>query len=513
MRLAQLCDYDKIFIQTHDNPDADAIASGFGLYTFFKARGKEVVLFYSGSNRITKSNLTLMVKKLNIPLQYKEASSEKLPGLLITVDCQWGAGNVTKFEAEDVAIIDHHQMEITDVEKTLIQSNLGACSTLVWTKLQEEKFPVNDNANLCTALYYGLYSDTNQFGEIHNPSDKDLRDEIPYNSTLIHMLNNSNISLKELEIAGIAMIRTIHNDDYNYAIIKAQPCDPNILGLISDFLLQVDQVWTCVVYMQNEAGYKFSVRSCIKEANANELAAFIASDIGSGGGHIQKAGGFIPISKYEEKYPTLHSEAYFSEKMNEYFESFDIIYAADYQVDISKFRCYKKIKRPLGFVVANEVFPDNIPIKVRTLEGDMDLIVEPDLIIMIGIRGEVYPNKKAKFEHTYEVISQECNLEECTVNMTYEPTAINRITGEKVNLSKFAHTCRPTGETHIHAKKIEKAVKIFALWDENRYMLGHPGDYLAVRSDDEHDIYIVAEDIFDISYELFEEGEGHGCDK
>ena len=44
-------------------------------------------------------------------------------------------------------------------------------------------------------------------------------------------------------------------------------------------------------------------------------------------------------------------------------------------------------------------------------------------------------------------------------------------------------------------------------------MLGHPGDYLAVRSDDEHDIYIVAEDIFDISYELFEEGEGHGCDK
>ena len=158
------------------------------------------------------------------------------------------------------------------------------------------------------------------------------------------------------------------------------------------------------------------------------------------------------------------------------------------------------------------MFPEKTPIKVRTLEGDMDLTVEPDLIIMIGIRGEVYPNRKAKFEHTYEVISQECNLEECTVNMTYEPTAINRLTGEKVNLSEFAHTCRPTGETHIHAKKINKAVKIFAQWDENRYMLGQPGDYLAVRSDDAHDIYIVAEDIFGITYEPYEEGEEHGCD-
>ena len=513
MRLAELCNYDKIYIQTHDNPDADAIASGFGLYLYFKSKDKDVTLFYSGANKIQKSNLIIMVRKLNIPLQYKKAKGEKLDGLLITVDCQWGAGNVSRFEADDVAIIDHHQIEITNVEKMLIQSNLGACSTLVWKMLLEEEFPVNSYSNLCTALYYGLYSDTNQFGEIHNPSDKDLRDEIPYNSALIHLLNNSNISLKELEIAGIAMIRTIHNDDYNYAIIKAQPCDPNILGLISDFLLQVDQIWTCVVYMQNEAGYKFSVRSCIKEVNANELAAFIAADIGSGGGHIQKAGGFIPISKYEDKYPTLHSEAYFSEKMNEYFESFEIIYAEDYKVDINSLQSYRKIKRPRGFFVANEVFPDNTPITVRTLEGDMDLIVEPDLIIMIGIRGEVYPNRKEKFDHTYEVISQQCNLEECTVNMTYEPTAINKLTGERVNLSQYAHTCRPTGETHIHAKQIDKSVKIFTVWDENKYMLGHPGDYLAVRSDDVHDIYIVAEDIFYISYEAFEEVEKHGCNQ
>ena len=153
MKLRELCNYDKIYIQTHDNPDADAIASGYGLYIFFKARGIDVTLFYSGNNKITKSNLTLMLKKLGIPLKYMEASKEKLTGLLITVDCQWGAGNVTKFEAEDVAIIDHHQIEITDVEKSVILPELGSCSTLVWTMLIEEKFPINDNQNLCLQGY------------------------------------------------------------------------------------------------------------------------------------------------------------------------------------------------------------------------------------------------------------------------------------------------------------------------------------------------------------------------
>lgn len=32
MKLKELLHYDNIVIQCHDNPDADAIASGYGLY-------------------------------------------------------------------------------------------------------------------------------------------------------------------------------------------------------------------------------------------------------------------------------------------------------------------------------------------------------------------------------------------------------------------------------------------------------------------------------------------------
>ena len=341
MRLEELLQYDSITIQCHDNPDADAIASGFALYWYFQNRGKQVRLVYAGRNRIQKPNLLLMVEKLHIPIEHVEEKGEAqlqaasaAAELLITVDCQYGAGNVTRLPARNVAIIDHHQTEITDVALSEIDPHLGSCSTLVWSMLRDSGCRIEDS-KVGTALYYGLYTDTNQFSEIFDPLDMDMRDALPCEKSLITLFRNSNLSLQEMEIAGVAMIRYIYNDDYRYAIIRSQPCDPNILGLISDFLIQVAEVDSCVVYNEIGDGYKFSVRSCIREVQANELASFLAEGIGSGGGHREKAGGFINRALYENVYPTLHSEAFFSQRLNDYFDNCRIIYAGEYEIDLS----------------------------------------------------------------------------------------------------------------------------------------------------------------------------------
>ena len=138
MQLTELSGYDEITIQCHDNPDADTLASAFALYSYFQSLGKRSRMIYAGRNRIQKANLKLMVEKLNIPVEYVEdvnayencLPNHKVQGLLLTVDCQYGAGNVTRIAAENVAIIDHHQVEITNVEKSEINPQLGSCSTL-----------------------------------------------------------------------------------------------------------------------------------------------------------------------------------------------------------------------------------------------------------------------------------------------------------------------------------------------------------------------------------------------
>lgn len=502
MKLRDLEKYNPITIQCHDNPDADALASGYGLYCYFKSRGHDVRLVYSGKNRIQKSNLRLMVEKLHLPVKYiKPSARQHTEGLLITVDCQYGAGNVTGLPADTIAIIDHHQVEIEDVELSVINPNLGSCATLVWQLLSEEGYEVEDDHGLGTALYYGLYTDTNQFSELSSPLDLDMRDAVPYDKSLISLFRNSNLSLKELEIAGIALIRSSYNDDYEFAVIGAKPCDPNILGLISDFLLQVDIVKTCVVFNASEDGFKFSVRSCIKEVNASELAAYLAEGIGSGGGHYEKAGGFISMKLYEEHYPTMHAEGYFNNRMTQYFDSFEIIDASKYSIDTTQMQSYKKKKLPVGYVKADEVLPVGTPITIRTLEGDVEMTVEEDLYIIIGIKGEVYPNRRDKFERSYLKQDTPYCMAECSVNTEYCPTIKNRRDGKNLVLTDFARVCVPTGEKHIYAKVLTKGVKVFAEWDKSKYMLGRPGDYLAVRQDDKHDIYVIEKDIFSKTYE------------
>ena len=104
MKLCDLLKYDDITIQCHDNPDADSIASGFALYTYFNEKGKNVKLIYGGRAEISKPNLVILVNELDIPIMH--VNNIKTDGLLLTVDCQYGAGNVEKFEAPYVAVID-----------------------------------------------------------------------------------------------------------------------------------------------------------------------------------------------------------------------------------------------------------------------------------------------------------------------------------------------------------------------------------------------------------------------
>lgn len=499
MKLKEFESYKKIVIQCHDNPDADALASGFGLYHYFLRKKIPVAFLYSGSFCIRKSNLVLMIKELGIPVEYIEKDSFSPLGddeLLITVDCQYGAGNVTKLPAKQIAVIDHHQPEAELLPFMYIDSSCGSCSTIVWRLLKEAHFPVNQNEALATALYYGLYTDTNQLSEIHNPYDKDMRDELLFDKTVVTRLRNCNFSLDELEIAGVALLRHIFNEANHYAVIKARPCDPNILGLINDLMLQVDLVDISVVCSELTDGIKLSVRSCIKEVRANELAQFLTEGIGSGGGHMEKAGGFISERRYNEMHPGVSVETYLSQRLDTYFAGFDILYAKEAPADISDMVKYKKKRIPAGFVKSSDILPAGTPVLIRTLHGDVDIAVSDDAYIMIGLYGDIYPIDRKKFENSYEVMKGTYKID-----ASYAPTVKNLLTGESHRLMEYARTCISRDDTFIYAKPVEKAVKVFPLWEDEKYLLGKKGDFLAVRPDDFHDIYIIEKDIFTRIYE------------
>ncbi|MBQ8924355.1 MAG: DHH family phosphoesterase [Lachnospiraceae bacterium] len=497
MRLSDLLEYNNIVIQCHDNPDADALASGYALYWYFKKMNKEVRFIYRGINKINKSNLTIMLDELKIPVSY-EPDFDEIPELLVTVDCQYGQRNVTMTRAEHIAVIDHHQITVNVPALSEIRSNIGSCATILWDMLRDEGLSLSEEKLLSTALYYGLYTDTNRLSEVSHPLDRDMMDSLVINKSLVTEMSNSNISLEELKITGKAILDYEYFDKYKYIMIEAEQCDPNILGVISDFSMETSGVDVCVAYYVSAEEIKFSVRSCIKEVHANELAEFLAEGIGGGGGHIYKAGGSIRPEKLtmtDDVNNSTKISRIFKTRLDAYFEKYEIIYAKDTILDMDGMKRYEKQPQELGFLKLSEVFPIHTIVEIRTLEGDINVRVDEDKYLMVGIEGEVYPITKEKLERSYRQTGRMYERK-----FEYEPTIRDVFTGEKKTVMPYAKGVISTGMSYIYARPLKRYVKLFTAWDDEKYYSGKPGDYIAVREDDCHDIYIIKERLFDLLY-------------
>ncbi len=495
MKLKDLLRFKKVVIQCHDNPDADALASGYALKWFFEKNNKDVRFIYRGRYEVKKSNLLIMIKKLEIPVEYAPfISDEEDPDLLITVDCQYGEKNVTKTSAKKIATIDHHR-KLKDVSDPLINinSDLGSCSTLVWKMLKDEGYDPNENKFVATALYYGLYTDTNRLSEVSHPIDRDMLDSLNYNKSIVTEMSNSNISLNELQITGKAILNYEYHESNKYLVIEAEPCDPSILGVISDFALETEGVDVCVAFFVGTYEVKFSVRSCSKEVYANELAAFLADGIGGGGGHILKAGGTIKPDLL-----TKPAKEVINERLALYYDTYLVIYAKDTTLDTSRMTRYSKIQQMMGVVKLSDVFPVGTHVNIRTLEGDVDTVIDEEAYLMIGVEGEIYPISEQKVKSSYEFTSFRYTRE-----FEYEPRIKNSSTGEIKFVLPYAKTVRSLGSSIIFAQPLTQPVKLFTAWTEDKYYSGRVGDYIAVRADDEHDIYIINRDIMDKSYKPY----------
>lgn len=469
MKLNELLAFDNIVVQCHDYPDADTVAAGFAVSEYLKSNGKSVRLVYSGSARITKPNLVVMIERLSIPLEY--VTELEKPQLLLTVDCVCGERNVTAFEAENYAAIDHHHVSEDVLPKLCeVRDNYGSCSSVVAKMLEAQGRDINENENVATALYYGLYMDTNGFSEISHPADRDLRDFAKCDNALIGLLRNTNLSLEELNIAGDALNSVEYVENYRLAVTKARPCDPNILGFISDLVLQVDKVLTCVVLCDVAShGTKLSVRSCTNDMRADELASAITKGIGNGGGHRMKAGGFIRSDLAGDSDIT----ELIKERACSAFDEFEILCADSLCPDDFDFMPYRKLRQTIGYTRSADIMPAGSKILIRTLEADLNVETSEDIYIMVSAEGGIYPIDRAKFEKTYEASDKPYSMEN---SGDYSPRIIFVVPEGAVSLSgellKFAKQCTSREAAGIFAAKLKKNVKLYTKWDSENYMLG-----------------------------------------
>ena len=497
MRLHDLEQYNDIVIQMHDNPDADAIGSGYALYEYFLSRGKKVRLVYGGRAKITKSNICMIIDRLNLPVEYLNDPDVAIdvPELLLTVDCQYGEGNVQHIDAKNIAMIDHHNTGRESDGMCEIRSNIVSCATICYDLLKAEGYDVNRDISVATALYYGLFMDSNELSEVRHPLERDMLDFLKVDEQLLNHVTHANFTLEEFETAGMAMLRYNYNENKRLAIIKAKPCDPNILGLVGDFVLQVDSIDVCIIFNELPEGYKLSVRSCSPYVTANDMAAYLVTDIGNGGGHLNKAGGFISRSKYKEKYGDLGIDTYIFSKSEEYYDSCDVVYASEGIRDTEGFALYKKLPSVCGYVKTLDFLEPGTECKIRTYEGDVAVKAAENIYVMIGLFGEVYPIERDKFEQKYRALEEVFYKE-----YEYAPSVVDVVKSKKYELLPYAKKCIRKEDSCIYAKRLTVPAKVFSKWNYENYMYGKTGDYICYLPEDKTDVYIVKKEIFEETY-------------
>ncbi len=522
MRLEDFLEYDDIVIQCHNVPDADALASGFAVYTYLKDHGKQPRLVYGGPEEIRKSNLRLMMGRLGIPAEYVSSIPE--PDLLITVDCQIGERNTSPplcgwTEGHARAVIDHHEpsprLHENHISPKLehIVSNYGSCSTVVWELLQDAGYSredINRDQKLATALYYGLFTDTGFLQEISHPADKDMRDSLQFSKSSITLFRNSNMSLEDLDLVNRALSRHDYHPDRRYAIIQAEPCDPNLLGVISDLMIEVDGIDACIAFCMLAGGAKLSIRSCVNGTRADELAEYLCG----GGGHSMKAGGFLPLPEKE----AVMAGKILADKMDSYFKETDIYDARTDTPDLSGMRIYRKKRVKMGYVRSEDLLTEqggsgNTRVLVRMLEGDFEIDLGRDIMIMTGVAHDIYPCRAEVFSQRYDVLDEPYYYEETPTKGSrkgYQPKIIDILTGEGRPFIPYIRSCMSRDTSCVHARQLERRMKLFTLWDSEKYITGMPGDWFAVRMDEADrtvpkDVYIVKEDIFKKLYSCAEQ--------
>jgi len=282
---------NRVYIQPHNIPDPDAIASSFALATLLQRFGIPSRIIYGDS--IEKANSKRMVDMFNIKLEcINNGFSIDKDDFVIFLDAQRGNSNLTDLQVKQVGVIDHHD-KMTKAEYVYedIRTEMGACSSMVTGYYQE--MGVEPSLEVATALVYGIMTDTDNLTRYNNNADAEMFYWL-YKYADFTMIKN--LRMNEIGKTDIfAYAKALQNIEIygNIGFIHIEDCNDSLLGTISDMVYTIEGVAIVVSYAKREDGIKFSIRSGLGVIKANDLVRHILDNHGVGGGHDEMAGGFI----------------------------------------------------------------------------------------------------------------------------------------------------------------------------------------------------------------------------
>jgi nanoRNase/pAp phosphatase (c-di-AMP/oligoRNAs hydrolase) len=280
-----------VYVQTHDFPDHDAVASAFGIQGVLDRAGVPSRIVYAGD--LQRDSLRRMIRDLAIQVTPAASVSMAASDPVVIVDGCKGSKNVTDLPGDEVAVIDHHDVKSPDnVPYVDIRSDIGACSTLVHGYWGESGGPLP--GAVATALMIGINMDTalltrqvsrediQAYADLYTSADVRLENSILRNSIQTKDLAFYRHALENVQIADCVAFCWFPSG-----------CNQNLLGILGDFFISLEEADFVVLCARNANVINVSVRNEKDGWSASRIVQKALDGIGFGGGHADMAGGII----------------------------------------------------------------------------------------------------------------------------------------------------------------------------------------------------------------------------
>jgi nanoRNase/pAp phosphatase (c-di-AMP/oligoRNAs hydrolase) len=292
--LGILSNWGELIIVTHDNPDPDAIAAGWGIQLLLSEKlGKSSRLI--GGGAIVRAENRRLVELLRPPIELIDGIRASQNAAAILVDCGMTATNHLLFEGglEPVAVIDHHPSphpcgpppKFSDV-----RPDVAASVTIVASYLREQQ--VEPGGNLATAMVYAIRSETKGSQTRHSALDKSVLTWLTERAdpTLVAQIENAPLPRSYFGDLALAMQSTFVYDTAAFCLLP-RAHSAEIVGEVADLLIRDDAIQRVLCGAAFGSDILFSVRTDYGCGDAAELVRTALEGLGRGGGHKHRAGG------------------------------------------------------------------------------------------------------------------------------------------------------------------------------------------------------------------------------
>ena len=280
----------------HDNPDPDAIASGWAVEVLVHEK-LGIPVRVVGGGAIVRAENRHMVELLQPPIELVDDVSIKAGTATLLVDCGAEATNhlLTRKGIEPVAIIDHHMNGPQDFSASFedIRPNIAASATITASYLREQHLEPGEK--LATALLYAIRTETCGYETHYSAVDKSILPWLTERGEpgLLAEIENAPLTQEYFGDLLLALQNTFLYDDTSLCFLP-RAAGAEIVGEIADMLIRCERTHRVLCAAIVGEDLLLSARTQRGYGSAVHLLLKTVEGLGGAGGHAHRAGGKIP---------------------------------------------------------------------------------------------------------------------------------------------------------------------------------------------------------------------------